>query len=482
MTERRQNILILLSDEHRADMMSCAGHPLARTPNLDRLAARGVRFTRAWTPSPICVPARASLATGRFVHEIGYWDNAMAYDGRVPSWMHALSKVGYRVDSIGKLHFRKQGDDTGFVEQIAPMHIHDGIGQVWGSVRDPLPECVGRSRLFDALGAGESEYNRYDLGTAGSAVDWIRRNAGGKTPWCLFVGIVAPHFPLVVPERYMDGINVDGLALPSHALPAGYQLHPWVDRLRRHQDHDAALASDDRRRLAIACYIGLTRFMDEQIGRILGALAETGAADSTLTIYSSDHGDNLGARGLWNKSLLYKEATAIPLIVAGPGVPVNQCCETNASLVDVAATVLDASGAKPDMALSGDSLIAMANDGENPLRVGFSEYHAVGSPSAAYMLVNGQYKFHHYVGYEPELFDLSADPHEYVNLAAEPGARIVRARFERILRARLDPDGIDRLAKADQNALVTSHGGADKAMAVGALGATPVPGHLVASA
>ena len=119
-----QNLLILFSDEHNPKVLGAGGHPFISTPNLDALAASGTRFTQGTTPCPICVPARASLATGRYVNEIGYWDNADAYEGRVPSWHHLLRDQGHRVVSIGKLHFRGHpGDDHGFSEEIIPMHI-----------------------------------------------------------------------------------------------------------------------------------------------------------------------------------------------------------------------------------------------------------------------------------------------------------------------------------------------------------------------
>ena len=251
------NVLVLLSDEHHPDVLGCAGHPLAQTPNLDRLAARGTRFTNAYTPSPICVPARASLATGRYVHELGHWDNALAYDGRVPGWGHRLQGAGIRVESIGKLHYRNATDPTGFDVQHDPMHIHEGSGQVWGSVRDPMPETSGPSPLFNQLGAGESAYNRYDQQSADRACGWLRQRASeaADRPWVLFVGLVAPHFPLVVPQRYLDRYPIESIPLPRLQPASGYQRHPWVAAQARHCDHDAALGTDDRRRLAIASYL-----------------------------------------------------------------------------------------------------------------------------------------------------------------------------------------------------------------------------------
>ena len=131
------NLLFILSDEHQRDCTGCYGDPVAITPNLDRLAARGVRFTSAYTPCPICVPARAALATGRWVHATRAWDNAAPYHGELPSWHHRLRAGGHRVVSIGKLHFRATTDDNGFNEEILPLHVLDGQGDLLGILREP---------------------------------------------------------------------------------------------------------------------------------------------------------------------------------------------------------------------------------------------------------------------------------------------------------------------------------------------------------
>jgi choline-sulfatase len=157
-----QNLLVVMSDEHNPKMLGCAGHALVQTPHLDRLASRGTRFSAAYTACPICVPARASFATGRYVHETGYWDNAIAYDGRVESWGHRLQAAGIRVESIGKLHYRQREDSTGFDAQHIPMHIKDGVGMVHMSIRGqfpnftpPPPKSTGGIVL--SAGIGESE-------------------------------------------------------------------------------------------------------------------------------------------------------------------------------------------------------------------------------------------------------------------------------------------------------------------------------------
>lgn len=458
------NILILLSDEHNPGFLGCAGHPLARTPSLDALAARGTRFSDAYTPSPICVPARASLATGRWAHDLGCWDNAMAYDGRVRGWAHALQAAGARVESIGKLHYRNANDPTGFDRQIEPMHILDGIGQVWGSVRNPLPQNRLAPPMLPERGPGESSYNRYDCRIAHAACRWLAQAAGEHRPWCLFVGFVAPHFPLVVPQRYLDPFPLDRVPLPKRTAVR----HPWIEAMDRYTQVERGWSDADRV-AAVRLYLGLCAFLDEQVGRVLGALDATGQADRTLIIYCSDHGDNAGARGLWGKSTLYRESVGIPLILAGPGIAAGQVERSPASLVDLHPTVLEAFGLAAEPALPGRSLLGDVD----PHRAAFSEYHAIGAESGAFMLRRGRWKYHHYVGFTPELFDLEADPEELTDVAASCPEII--AEYDALLRRICDPRETDRRAKADQAALVERFGGREKALATGTLGATPAP-------
>lgn len=473
------NNLVIMTDEQDGLALGCVGHPWVRTPHMDALAARGTRFAQAFTPSPICVPARASFATGRWVHQIGYWDNAMGYDGHVPGWGQALQAAGQRVESIGKLHYANENAPTGFDRQYQPLHLAGGVGQVWGSVRDPMPDEPRGSSLFGELGPGESHYNRFDIGCADTAVQWLGERAARPDgqPWTLFVGLVAPHFPLVVPQRYLDGIDIDALPLPRLHPDSGYRRHPWVQRHASFYDCDAELGTPERRRLALACYYGLVGFVDDQIGRILDALRANGLEGSTRVTLTSDHGDNQGVRGLWNKSTLYREAVQVPLVVAGPQVPAGHVCQTAVSLIDVAPTLLQGAGLTAPNGWPGRSLLEIAGEPDDAQRVSFSEYHAVGSPSAAYMIRQGRWAYHHYVGYVPELFDVQADPGQEHDLAADPMNRPVLDQLHGVLTAMLDPQATDRRAKADQNALVARMGGRAAALGIGPRGASPAPAH-----
>ncbi len=472
------NLVVIMSDEHHPRAMGVAGHPFVQTPNLDRLAASGTRFDAAYCNSPICVPCRASFATGRYVHQLGTWDNAMAYDGSVRGWGHALQENGHRVDSIGKLHYRNETDPTGFDRQYHPMHIYGGYGMVWGALRNGEVNFSERAaKMMDPIGPGYSKYNTYDDRIAAEAERWLADAAAnpGDKPWVLYIGFVAPHFPMTVPRDILDLYPVETMPYPRLHPKNGHPRHPWLQR--GHELHPVDDAFDDARRLlTTACYYGLCTWIDRQVGRVMESLEKTGLAANTRLIYTSDHGDNIGSRGMWGKSTHYDDAAGVPMIMAGPGIAAGRTVHTAVSLVDLAPTITDAVGLPPhDADLPGESLFAIAARPDDADRAVFSEYHAFASPSAGFMLRDGRYKLNHYVGYAPELFDMAEDPGEERNLAADPAHAEIIARMNVRLRTICDPEATDARAKADQAALIARWGGPEKAANVGAPGATPAP-------
>lgn len=476
-----KNLIIFMTDGHDPRYLGSAGHPLMHTPALDRLAARGIRFTNAYTPCPICVPARASFATGCHVHQTGCWDNAHAYDGELPGWAQHVQRAGYPIEAIGKMHFRRAEDPLGFDRQHEPMHIVDGIGMVWGALRDPFPTLDPPFRLIKDVGVGVSNYNLYDRRIANHAAEWLKARANSSgSPWVLYVGFVAPHPPFVVPREYLDRYPLGRVPLPKAHDMAAENLHPWVRAQREFIAQDRFFRDDEERRLAFASYMALLSFVDAQIGFVLDTLEELGLEADTRVLYTSDHGDSPGVRGIWGKFNFYEESAKVPVILSGPDVETGKVCETPVSLIDVHPTVLDALGiAKPGSEASpgGKSLFDIAAAPTEPERIVLSQYHAFASPTGGYMLRKGRYKYHYYVGHGPELFDLENDPEESVDLAVDPSYAGVLVEMEAHLREQLDPEAVDRRAKADQRRLIERHGGPEMALRVGAPGATPVPGY-----
>jgi choline-sulfatase len=478
------NFVVIMSDEHSPKVLGAAGHPFIQTPNLDALAARGTRFSSAYTPSPLCVPARAAFALGRYLHDVGFWDNADAYEGTLPSWHHRLRTAGHRTVSIGKLHFRgRPGDDHGFSEEVVPMHIVDGIGDIKGLVREDIPKRKGGEKMARLAGPGESSYTIYDREIAAQAQIWLHEEAPKwrDRPWVLFVSFVAPHFPLTAPPDWFYRYWKQDLPMPKLYAPDERPRHPYLMDYAHTVDYGTHFTTPEDVKRAIAGYCGLVSSLDENIGKVLRALRDAGLESTTRVMYTSDHGDNLGARGLWGKSTLYEESAGVPLIMAGPDIPQGQVVDTPVSLIDCAPTILECVGAPipGEAEMPGASLLAIAAGGK-PARPVISEYHAFGSVAGAFMLRFGRWKYCHYVTYPPQLFDLESDPEELCDLAADPRCKEIVAEGERRLRAVLDPEQVDARAKRRQGEILAAYGGREAALARD-MAFTPAPGDKPAS-
>lgn len=475
----KTNLIIIMNDEHNKKMLGYNGHPMVKTPNLDKLAAKGTVFSNAYTNSPICVPARAALATGRYVNQNHCWDNAIAYDGKMRSWAHHLRDSGHEVTSIGKLHYANEEIDGGFTEQIIPMHIEAGVGDLYGLIRNPLPVRYQSRDLAESIGPGESTYIEYDRDITAKTVKWLGSHGTQQheKPWVLFTSFIAPHSPLIAPPEFYNLYNPADIPLPKKAVGS---LHPWVAQWNDCYRFDSYFESDEQRRIALASYFGLCSFMDNNVGTILAALEANGLTDNTTILFLSDHGDNMGARGLWGKSTMYEESASVPMIMAGPRFKPGAVVKTPVSLVDCYPTILDAVGQSLDDApLSGQSLFDIAAQPYDPERLVFSEYHAAGSVSGAYMLRKGDKKYIHYTNYRPELFDLSADPEELHDLALDGAHEAELAAFNQALQGICNPEKTDAMAKAAQEALIEQHGGVDAIVKRGGSSYTPIPGEDV---
>ncbi|MEL7542282.1 MAG: sulfatase-like hydrolase/transferase [Pseudomonadota bacterium] len=474
----QNNLLIIMSDEHAADAMGCAGHALAHTPTLDALAARGARFTNAYTPSPICVPARAAFHTGRPIHETSYWSSAEPYDGRVPTWGHAVRAAGRRCASVGKLHFRSSEDDNGFAPELLPMHVVGGIGWAEGLLRDPMPDYRDHAReLADDVGTGESSYTRYDRAITERACRWLKTEAQADArPFTLFVSLVSPHYPLTAPAEHAAHFDPAKMPLPHHV--EGHLDHPVLSAMREFWCYGDYF-DEARIREARAAYLGLVSFLDANVARILSSLDDAGLADTTTVLYASDHGELLGNHGFWTKSLMYEDSVRVPLIMAGPRVPSGAVCDAPVSLLDLYPTVLDAMAVPqttdaPTGPLAGTSLFETIRT-PSPDRTVFSEYHDGGSPTGFFMIRWDRWKYIHYVGARPQLFDLQDDPREHRDLGKSTEHAEILGEGEARLHAILDPIAVNTRAFADQRERLEAWGGPEGIANLVRFNHTPVP-------
>lgn len=478
------NLLIFLTDNHSRDFLGAAGHPIIKTPNLDQIANNGVRFTNAYCASPLCCPSRAAIATGRFPHETGYWDNSLAYDGIVPTWQKRIRDQGHLVSSIGKLHYRSARVDNGFTEEIIPLHIVDEKGALIALLRatpEGMPVRKGHRKIYEDSGVGEADYQIYDREITKNAVDWLSKHGKAHDkPWVLLVSYASPHPPFKVPQKYWDLYPLDQVPMPVQWRKDEQPQHPATQYLAWMNDFEQDLDEDFVRRV-VAGYCGLISVIDDQVGEVLRAMEDLSLEDSTRILYTSDHGEAAGHHGIFGKANHYEHALGVPLLIAGPDVPENKVVHQISSHVDLFPTLVEAVGAElapEDSSLPGVSLWpAFFSDGDE--RTAFAEYHAMGARNAGFSLRKGNHKLIYHVDMPRQLFDLQNDPMEENDLMQQGHEEPVADALEADLRSIVDPEVVDQRAKQDQLAHAENFGGIEEVRKAGVFSASPIPGKSV---
>ncbi len=472
------NILFIMYDQLRFDYLSCAGHPHLHTPNFDRIAAKGVRFTNAYVQSPICGASRMSFYTGRYASSHGaQWNGFPLRVGEMTLGDH-LRELGMDCWLLGKTHMK--ADAKGMARLgLAPDSLigarqADCGFDAW--VRDDGLWGTGPDGDYDQK---RSPYNEYlkskgydgdnpwaDYANAGVTDDqiasgWMFVNADkpanireedsetpwltseairfidkAKGPWCAHVSYIKPHWPYIVPGPYHDMYG------PEHILPpvrSSQELENPHPVLKAYRDTKVAQAfqRDDVRAKVIPAYMGLIKQCDDQLGRLLDHLEATGQMDDTMIVLTSDHGDYLGDHWLGEKDFFHEASVKIPLIICDPRSSADPTrgttCDALVEAIDLAATFVEAAGGKvPDHIIEGRSLMPWIN-GETPEDWrGFviSEYDYSVTPRAEalgvaprdarmMMVFDGRWKMIHFEGgFRPMLFDLENDPREMNDLGA----------------------------------------------------------------
>jgi choline-sulfatase len=453
MTAPTPNILIIMADEHAPQFSGFGGHPLVKTPHLDRLAAGGVLFRNAYCNSPLCVPSRMSFMTGRYPHLNGAYDNTTALSSDAVTWAHLLRAAGYDAALSGKQHFIGPDQLHGFQAQLAfDLHAsnHHGVFD-W---ERGTPKAAQPWPGLAQAGPGTTREIEVDDAVEAAALAYIKDPARKERSWALDVGFIAPHFPLVVPEKYWAMYPPEEMDLP--VIPEGHleTQHPLFTRMRGMFGSLDAFPEEQVRR-GRAAYYGLITYLDDKIGRLVAALDETGQLENTLVIYTSDHGEMNGEHGMWRKSNFYEQSVRVPLILSWPGgLPAGRVVEHNVSLVDVVATMVDGAGAETVGALDGESLLPLARGDAGAAAEWddevFSEYLAHGVARPVAMLRRGRHKLIYSLDDPPVLFDLEKDPGEFRNVADDPAYAPALEELRSALLARWNPVALERWVRQGQ--------------------------------
>lgn len=443
------NVLVIMSDEHAYEVMGSAGHAIVQTPVLDRLAAEGTVFDQCYTNCPVCTPGRASFITSLYVNQLGTWDNATPYDGKVKGLPHHLAEHGYALHSFGKLDYHPGGHYKGLVAPRPGHRNNIDTGAFFRESGEPKPKVEQR---YEKIGIRSKESN--DQRICEETVEWLKQRKDEDQPWVLYVGFSHPHFPFFAKKEHWDYYDEKVKELPAAMKGPFDELNEPLQAMRKYFKCDTV--DEETLRRAHVGYYALTSELDENIGKIIETLEQLGLYDDTLIIYTSDHGEQLGNHGLWFKCSMYEKSAHIPLIIKGPNVRKGAREDTLVSLVDIVPTVMQALDLPQPEEFQGRSLLNLATGKGDVERNDFvfSEYHAHGMPVGMFMIRWDKWKYVYYTENPPQLFDLENDPEEMHNVAA--GGNItadiaeVLEQCERRLRSVCDPEEVDRRAKAFQ--------------------------------
>ncbi|MBV9084492.1 MAG: choline-sulfatase, partial [Acidobacteriaceae bacterium] len=419
----KPNILFIMADQLTPFMTSVYGQKVARTPNLDRLASRGTVFENAYCNSPLCVPSRTSMFTGRQVAPIEAWDNGAEFAAHRPTFVHYLRLAGYRTVVSGKTHFIGPDQMHGFDERLTPCIFPAGFVMItdWrlgarinnGTSMQSMLRMLGPSKWSRQLGYDEEVFRR--------AIGRLRRYATGKQdePLFLNVSFTQPHDPFTTTAEFLNLYRASDMPLPKDSGDIK-KLSPTYEWFEVFHGTNLEKLPPERIREARRNYLGMISWIDNRVGQLIDELDRLGMADNTVVIFTSDHGEMCGTHGQWSKRLMLEWSARIPLIVSIPGRPGGRRSPALVSLVDLFPTFTELAGAKLETPIDGRSLLPILNGTEHGRdREVVAEYLGEGTLEPIRMIRSGQYKIITTNGYPPQLFDLERDPDETTNLSGD---------------------------------------------------------------
>ncbi|MFF8717496.1 sulfatase-like hydrolase/transferase [Streptomyces sp. NPDC015184] len=350
----RPNIVIFMPDQLRADAIGAFGNQHISTPHIDALAARGTRFTNAFVQHPVCSPSRASILTGWYPHTAGHRTLTHLLKENEPNLLRILKDAGYHVTWAGA-----RGDT--FAPGVTELSVHEYGFSTWPTIgyKGDYPDGVW-SRLFYRGRVPDDGRVDPDEAAIRSAEQWLATHP--EQPWVLFVPMVAPHCPFQVEEPWFSQFDRD--ALPDPAAPGDDPAREprYMQAIR--ERYGIEDVTPEQWREVVATYYGMIARLDDQLGRVMKAVADAGAADDTVTLFFADHGEYLGDYGLIEKwpSAMHDCITRDPLIISGGGFARGQVCDSMVEMIDVLPTVLELAGVEAPHRHFGRSLTPLLAD------------------------------------------------------------------------------------------------------------------------
>lgn len=425
MTQSRPNLLFIMADQMSASALPVYGNHIVKTPHLERLAKGGVVFDSAYCNSPLCAPSRFVLMTGRLPAKIGAYDNAAELPADVPTYAHYLRKAGYKTALSGKMHFCGPDQLHGFEERLTSDIYPADFGWAvnWDEPEKRPTWYHDMSSVTQAGPCVRSNQLDYDdeVGFLAQRFLYDQVRSTDNRPFCLTVSMTHPHDPYTIPEEYWNRYQDADIELPRVQLDES-ERDPHSKRLRALYQADITDLSDADIRNARRAYYGAISYVDDQIGALLDTLKATGLDENTVILFSGDHGDMLGERGLWYKMSWFEDSARVPFIVYAPDRYKAGRVSDSVSTLDLLPTLVEmATGEVADLAtpIEGRSLVPHLTDKAGHDEV-IGEYMGEGTVAPVMMIRRGDWKFIYSPADPDQLYNLSNDPDERTNLTTDP--------------------------------------------------------------
>ena len=424
MTRRvnKPNILLIMADQLAPQFLPCYGHKVVKAPTLNKLADEGVVFESAYTNSPLCAPSRFVMMSGRLPSKISAWDNAVEFSSEVPTYSHYLSSKGYRTCLSGKMHFVGPDQLHGYQDRLTTdVYPSDFTWHPdWDRADERLDWYHNMEVVTKAGPCKRSMYLDYDDEAVFSAKRYIFDYARDDSdePFFLTLSMIQPHDPYLCREDKWNSYKEEDIDLP--ATPLGtVEEDPHAARLRHSYGASDVELNEQQIRNARRAYYGSISDIDDKVADVLNTIEEAGLSDNTIVIFTADHGDMLGERGMWFKMSYLEHSARVPLIVHAPKHFSERRVKQSVSLVDLLPTLVemanDGKGFDYATPLEGRSLMSHLTNGKGHDEV-IGEYFGEGVASPMFMIRRGTRKFITSEGSD-HLYDLANDPHERNNLA-----------------------------------------------------------------
>ncbi|MAK33104.1 MAG: choline-sulfatase [Acidiferrobacter sp.] len=439
----KPNILLIMADQLAPQFLPCYGHPLVKAPTLQRLAEEGVVFDAAYTNSPLCAPSRFVMMSGRLPSQIGAWDNAAEFPAEIPTFAHYLEHLGYRTCLSGKMHFVGPDQLHGFGERLTTdVYPADFTWHPEWDEPDKRLDWFHNMEVVTNAGACVRSMNLdYDDEAVFKARRYLfdRAREGTDEPFMLTVSLIQPHDPYLCRQREWDLYADEDIDLPK--LSPSAAADPYSQRLRHGYGASDLDLDDNTIRNARRAYYGSVSDIDNKVAGLLQVLEESGFKDNTIVIFTSDHGDMLGERGMWFKMSFLEHSARVPLIIHAPARYPSRRVGAAVSLVDLLPTLVDMAtddrGVEYVTPIEGRSLSPhLAGDAGHNEALG--EYFAEGTDTPLFMLRRESTKAIYSKKDPLQLFDLSNDPDEINNLAQDPGQQSAIQAIETEITQRYD--------------------------------------------